>query len=108
YLKYQNKELPLIIDYSVIKRIAIKQNITTLKDITNVDLESFEALEDLMFYSLQRGHKLENIEFTISPDDIEDIFSSCSGDFMKTVAEGMVSAFGPTGAISDKKKEARS
>lgn len=103
YLHYNDKKLPLIIDYSVIKKECVTQGISTLNDLNKLDLESFDALERLCFAALKRGHKLEGLDFTITEEDVEEIFSTCHGDFITILAECSAKVFAPTGNLDSKK-----
>jgi hypothetical protein len=94
-------KLPLIIDYSVVKKECIRQGVTSLKNFQDLDLDSFESLENLCYFALQRGHKIEGQDFTLSIADVEGIFNSSSGDFIAIVTECMPKVLAP----ADSKKK---
>ena len=82
YIKYQNKEYPVRISYSAIKRIQD----TTDKNISDLLAEGDISLyEKLLYYGMRSGAKADKQEFTFEMGDMEDILDECFLDFVKLV-----------------------
>lgn len=82
YLQFKGQDLPCVLDYSVIKRIAAKQNLSKLSDLSKLDFDDITMLESICYLALQRGHKIEEKEFSIQESDIEEIFSESLSAFL--------------------------
>lgn len=93
YLEYKNEQLPITIDFGVVKAIAAGSNIKLSefeRTIENPDLTS-----KVCFEGLKRGHKLEGKAFSITETDVDDILSyeNNYGLFMVIFGEDVLKMF---------------
>jgi len=100
YIKYKDQELPIAIDFAVIKTICNKLNMK-LSDIENL-IDSPASTEKLTFEALKRGAKLEGTEFSIKENEVEDILSETYGDFLQVFNKSVVQMFKPSAAEEKK------
>lgn len=101
YIEHKGKDLPLVIDFYVLKTICSKLKIT-LKDIESIILD-LEAAEQLFHEALKRGFKIEGKVFDLSDSDLEEIVNESFPDFVKIFGECITNVFVPK--KKDKKKE---
>lgn len=96
YLKYNNQELPLAIDFAVIKNVSAKLDIS-LQEFDSA-INDMAKTEVIAYEAFKRGHKLENIPFNIKETDIEDILSEGSNyaDFLRIFSESVLKMFTPS------------
>jgi hypothetical protein len=73
YISYKDAELPVIVNYSALKQFQnkTKKSLSEVEEVIN-DLELFEQL---FYYALQAGHKMEGRICNITKDMCEDILS---------------------------------
>jgi hypothetical protein len=102
YVKYKDSELPLIIDYLVIRKFNLSNGITKLSEMGNIDYDDLEKLEQLLFLSLERGHKIEGKPFELTNEDIQEIFSARGIMFFNDIIAECFPKFG-TGTEGPKK-----
>lgn len=78
YLDYQGKKLPVLIDYSVLKKFQqrSKGTLTELQD-------RMELYEPLVYLALQRGAKIEDEEFTLKLNQMEELLNECYWQFLE-------------------------
>lgn len=99
YLKYKDRELPLIVDFKVIKAVCAKLNLKLSQFEKAID--NPEDSEKVFIEALRRGHQLENIPYNIDDAEIEEILSSCYGTFLRCFTEDVLKMF----AVQDDKKK---
>lgn len=101
FIKFNEQELPLTIDFSVVKNACSK---------LDVKLSGFESVienpdQTLVVFgeALKRGHKLEGKPFEKTDEEIENILSSDGvyGSFLKAFGECVLKMF----AAPDAKKK---
>lgn len=96
YIRFNEQELPVAIDFAVIKNTSAKLKLT-LQEF-EAAINDMEKTEVIAYESLKRGHKLENIPFNIKETDIEDILSQESNyaDFLRIFSESVLKMFTPS------------
>jgi len=75
YVNYRNSELPLIIDYMVVRKFNQLNGITKLSKFSDIDYDDLDKLELLCFLALERGHKVECKNFELTLEDVQEIFT---------------------------------
>jgi hypothetical protein len=71
YLKFNEKELPFRVDWSVINKLKSIHNLKPQDILMKVsENDFFDFIEDAIALGFQRGHELEKKEFTESVNDI--------------------------------------
>ncbi len=94
YIKYKEQDLPVTVDFAVIKTICAKLNLKLSQFEQIVD--SPEQTEKLFFEGLKRGHKLEGKEMLIAEKDVEDILSASYADFLQIFNKSVLEMFTPS------------
>jgi hypothetical protein len=96
FIKYKDQELPLVIDFAVVKAVCARLN-TTLTQFEQ-SINNPEQAQIIAFEALKRGHKLEGKEFNIKESEVEDILSQPSGlaDFLIVYTEDVLKIFTPS------------
>ncbi len=83
HIKYQGKDYPIRISYYALKMLQIK----TGKSITDPSKVEYDAYEDLLFYSLKKGHEKAEVPFTLKRAEMEDFMDEVFFDFVKMIPE---------------------
>src|SRR5579864_8168795 len=91
YIDFKGQQLPVIIDFAVIKTVCNKLNLK-MSDFEQI-VNSPANTEIIFFESLKRGHKLEGKELLFKESDCEDILSESYADFLKIFNECVVKMF---------------
>jgi len=96
YIKYNNQELPIAVDFAVIKNTSAKLKIN-LQEFEQA-INDMEKTEVIAFEALKRGHKLDGKEFRITESDVEDILSQESNyaDFLNIFSQSVLKMFTPS------------
>ncbi|SKC53478.1 hypothetical protein [Ohtaekwangia koreensis] len=96
YIKFKEQELPIAIDFAVIKNTSAKLKITLQEFETAIN--DMEKTEVIAFEALKRGHKLENIPFNIKETDVEDILSEEQNyaNFLHIFTQSVLKMFTPS------------
>jgi hypothetical protein len=96
YLKFNNQELPVVIDFSVIKNTSSKLKLS-LQEFESA-ISDMEKTEVIAFEAFRRGHKLENIPFNLKETDVEDILSyeQNYADFLHIFSQSVLKMFTPS------------
>lgn len=102
FLKYKEQDLPVIVDFAVIKNVCSKLNLK-LSDFEST-INNPEQTELIAFEGLKRGHKLEGVEFNLTEPDVENILSENYGTFLQIFSECVLKMFTPQGQSGNKKK----
>jgi hypothetical protein len=88
YLKKGQTEFPCIVDYDVVRKIMNQYGYTKLSTFkAEFDLDDLNVMEDLAFFALQRGHKIEGKEFTLTKEDVTDLFCESLDKFYSIIVE---------------------
>jgi len=77
YVTYKRKKLPVKVGYYALKRMQKAHGVSM--DAIQGDLSLYEPL---LFYSLERGHKIEGKEFNFKLEDMEDVLEECFFEFV--------------------------
>jgi len=80
FITYQEKRLPVKLGYYTLKMMQKEHN-TEMVDAQN----QIELYEPLLFYALKQGHKVENIPFELTMEDMEMILDECFFEFAEIV-----------------------
>lgn len=100
YLYYKDQELPIQIDFAVIKVVCSKLGLKLSQFEQAID--NPEQTEVVVLEALKRGHKLEGKTFEYKDSEIEDILSVNYGEFLKVFSECVLAMFSTNHV--DKKK----
>jgi hypothetical protein len=99
FIKYQEQDLPIAIDFAVIKNTCAKLQIglSQFEQIIN----NPDQTQVVFFEALKRGAKIEGKAVDYTPEQVEDILSAdcVYGSFLAAFSEDVLKMF-----ISDKKK----
>jgi hypothetical protein len=82
YINYKDMRLPIKLGYYALKMLQEEHGVT----MSQME-EKFSTYEPLLFYSLQQGHKVMNMEFTWTMDDMVDILDDCFFEFVELIPE---------------------
>jgi hypothetical protein len=98
YIEYDNKEIPVIIDFAVIKQFQMKHKIklSNFEEVVN----DLQLTEELVKLAIRRGCKLESIEDEYSKN-AEDILSDSYAEFLEIFNESVTKMF-----VTKKSREA--
>lgn len=77
HITYKKKRLPVKLGYYALKMLQ-KENGASMESIQ----EDFSLYEPLLYYSLEKGHKIAKKEFTLTKDDMEDVLEECFFEFI--------------------------
>lgn len=95
YITYKDQELPVIVNYSALKQFQnkTKKSLDDIEDVIN-DLELFEQL---FYYSLLAGSKLEGEICKITKDMCEDVlsFDDNYSEFIRIFSNDVLKLFKP-------------
>lgn len=94
YINYKEQELPVTIDFAVIKTVCSKLNITLSQFEKAID--NPEHLAVIFAEGLKRGHKLESKEFKYDDEQTLDIMCECVADFLLIFTQDVLKTFTPT------------
>ena len=83
YLKYQGKDYPVRVSYYALKMTQAK----TGKSISDASSIPYDAYEDLLFYSLKKGHEKAEIPFELKRGEMEDFMDEVFFKFVKMIPE---------------------
>ncbi len=91
YIESKQQQLPIVIDFAVIKIICAKLNlkISDFEQIVNNPTNT----EILFFEALKRGHKLEGKEILVKESECEDILSESYPEFLKIFNDDILKMF---------------
>ena len=93
FVKYKDQDLPVQIDFSVIKAVCSRLNIQ-LSNFEQV-VNNPEQFETVVFEALKRGHKLDGKEFKLTAPEVEEILNECFADFLQVFTECVLKIFTP-------------
>lgn len=82
FINYKGEKLPFRVGYYVIKKL--KENGKSLEDIEKGE---FEVYEDLLYYALIQGHKIQEKEFNLKREDMEDVLDICFTEFIPQIPD---------------------
>jgi len=83
YIKAGESQLPLRVSYKVLKQIST---------LSSESEGQYDRLERLLFFSLQEGHRVNGLPFTMTLEslvDLIDLHPEILGQFNKIMAEQM-------------------
>lgn len=86
YITYNKQKLPVKLGYYALKMMQ-KEHSASMEELQG-DIGLYEPL---LFYSLERGHKMAGKEFTYTMDDMVDILEECFFEFV-----GLIPNFFPS------------
>jgi hypothetical protein len=92
-------KFPIRVSYYVLKMLKEKDGI----DFNNIPDDDYKAQESLLFYALEKGHKVMGLPFNIKREQMEDIIDYCWQDFVKLIPEFFKAPTGGELPISSKK-----
>lgn len=101
YITYKDKKYPFRVGYYAIKKL--KAEGKSLEDIEKSG--DFEAYEDLLFYSLQQGHRVMDMEFEFKREDMEDVLDRCLTEFVPKIPDFFQGLEGMGEKMTDQLKE---
>jgi hypothetical protein len=104
YIKYQDKELPLKFNYSVIRALNEKYGIDTTQENFAEWSKLYDSQEKLVFEMLKAGHKIEGIAFNLTLEDVVSIFDECYADCMTVYTKCAIDFVTPKNSDILKKK----
>jgi hypothetical protein len=77
HVTYKKKRLPVKLGYYALKMLQ-KEKGASMEQIQ----EDIALYEPLLFYSLERGHKIQKKELTLTMEDMEDVLEECFFEFI--------------------------
>ena len=77
HITYKKKRIPVMLGYYALKMLQ-KEKGASMEEIQ----EDMSLYEPLLYYSLERGHKIQNKEFTLTMKDMEDVLEECFFEFI--------------------------
>lgn len=99
YITYKEGKYPIRVGYYALKKLKALG-----KDITNLDEGDFELYEDLLFYSLEQGHRIEDKEFSFERKDMEMVLDLCFTEFLPKVQAFFQEMVGVMGAQTNQEQ----
>jgi len=81
FISYQKKKYPIKLGYYVLKMLKAE----TGKNFEEIGAQDFEIYETLLFYSLKQGAKVQEVDFTFTKDDMEQILDECFFEFVELI-----------------------
>lgn len=82
YIHYNEEELPVKIGYYAIRRLREEYG-AGMEDTKN-DLSLYEPL---LFYALEKGHKMDGKKLKYKKSDMEDILEECLFEFLMLIPQ---------------------
>ena len=81
YIEYAGKKYPIRISYYALKMVQVK----TGKTISDPSKVEYDAYEDLLFFSLKKGHEKADEPFTLKRADMEDFMDEVFFEFIDLI-----------------------
>ena len=80
----KTKKLPIRISYYMLKKLKEKHNVDF--DQIGEDM-SFDVYESMLFYALEKGHKVDGQEFTYKIEDMEELMDQVFFEFINMIPQ---------------------
>jgi len=80
HVTFNGKRLPIKLGYYTLKMMQKEHNVS-MEQLQG----QFELYEPLLFYSLKQGHKVENIPFELTMEDMEMVLDDCLFEFIELI-----------------------
>lgn len=81
--KEETEKYPIRVSYYVLKMLKEKDGI----NFNNIPDDDYQAQEALLFYSLEKGHKILGLPMPFKREQMEDLIDYCWQDFVKLIPE---------------------
>lgn len=78
YIKYNEKEYPIKLGLHTAQRFQEKHDAEMAEVFNNCDLR-----EDLLFYMLQQGARINRTELDLKEEDMADVLDECLTEFLE-------------------------
>ena len=84
YLNINDQDYPIRVSYYALKKLKLELGRTLSADDDGSDYDAYEAL---LFYSLEKGHKIEGIPMPFKRKEMEDLMDDCYFRFLQLVPQ---------------------